>query len=424
MRKTEPIVLLATTERWYPTARLGVALANAGCTVDAVCPSNHPIAKTSVARRMHKYDGLMPLRSLSKAIADAQPDFVVPGDDLATRHLHDLYQRERNKPEKNSISNLIERSLGNSAEFAVMFSRARFIKVASEAGVRVPRTEVIESIDDLRGWIERVGFPSVLKANGTSGGDGVRVVHNTREAELAFRKLQAPPLAARAVKRAIVDRDMTLLRPALFRQRRTVNAQEFVAGCEATSAVMCANGKVLASLHFEVLNKVRDTGHATVVRRIENAEMADASKRIVARLKLSGLHGFDFMLDLKTGHAFLIEINPRATQVGHLSLGPGRDLPAALYQAVAGELVSTPEPVTENDAIALFPQEWLRDPSSAFLKTAYHDVPWSEPALVEHCVRKLRPPATRHVSHKQSSTVSALRATPACVATIVDYKAD
>ena len=42
--------------------------------------------------------------------------------------------------------------------------------------------------------------------------------------------------------------------------------------------------------------------------------------------------------------------------------------------------------VTEKDTIALFPQEWIRDPESAFLRSGYHDVPWEEPELLHDCV--------------------------------------
>ena len=67
--------------------------------------------------------------------------------------------------------------------------------------------------------------------------------------------------------------------------------------------------------------------------------MSIATERMARRLNLSGMHGFDFMLESQTGNAYLIEINPRATQVGHLTLGLGRDIPAALYSAVSGEVV-------------------------------------------------------------------------------------
>src|SRR5437667_6674416 len=179
------------------------------------------------------------------------------------------------------------------------------MQLAQEEGIRIPRTEIISNTHDLRAWVARMGFPTVLKADCTSGGEGVRVVHTIREAEQAYRRLQAPPLLARAAKRALVDQDKTLVWPSLLRHRSVVNAQAFVAGREATSTVACWKGAVLASLHFEVLNKAKAAGHATVVRLIENSEMATASERMVRRLNLSGMHGFDFMLEPTTGNAYL-----------------------------------------------------------------------------------------------------------------------
>jgi hypothetical protein len=175
---------------------------------------------------------------------------------------------------------------------------------------------------------------------------------------------------------------MTLVWPSLLRRRYVVNAQAFVAGREATSLVACSKGKVLAGLHFEVLLKQDAGGPATVLRSIENEEMSTAAEKMARRLELSGLHGFDFMLEAATGNAYLIEINPRATQVGHLALGPGHDLPAALSAALSGEAVQAAPRVTENDTIALFPQEWIRNPESPFLQSGYHDVPWEEADLI------------------------------------------
>jgi hypothetical protein len=380
-------VLVATTFCWYPTARLAMALAAAGFTVDMVCPRRHPVSKTKVARKIHRFNGLAPLRSLSAAITDAEPDLIVSGDDLATRHLHRLYDRERHEGQAGSaICALIERSLGAAESFPIAYARAAFMELAEQEGIRIPRTRVIESFDDLKDWMTRNGFPAVLKANGTSGGDGVRVVRTVKEAEHAFRLLQAPPRFLRAAKHALVDDDLTLISPTVRREKFVVNAQAFVDGKEATSAVACWNGKVLAALHFEVMNKVSAAGHATVVRSIENPEMSAAAEKMVGRLRLSGVHGFDFMIEEQTGNAYLIEINPRATQVGHLALGLRRDIPAALYAALSDEEVQPAPKVTEKDTIALFPQEWIRDPESPFLRAAYHDVPWEEPELVHDCV--------------------------------------
>lgn len=384
----KPKVLVATTCRWLPAVRLAMALAAAGCKVDAICPPRHPLRKTKVEGVVHNYQGLAPVRSFARAIRQSKPDLIIPGDDLATAHLHACYRREVRLGEKGKPScTLIERSLGSSESFRVVFSRAAFMQLAREEGVRVPKTEVISDIEELRKCASLLGFPLVLKANGTSGGEGVRVVRTLDEAERAFHLLQSPPLFARAAKRALINQDLTLVWPAMCRRRFTVNAQTFEPGRDATSLVACWNGNVLASLHFEVVNKCTSNGPASVVRIIENPDMFAAVKKIAKRLNLSGLHGFDFLLESGTGSAVLIEINPRATQVGHLTLGPGRDLPAALVAAITGETIREAPQLTENGTIALFPQEWKRNPESSFLRSGYHDVPWEEPDLVRACVR-------------------------------------
>jgi biotin carboxylase len=210
------------------------------------------------------------------------------------------------------------------------------------------------------------------------------------EAESAFRVLQAPPLFARAAKRALIDDNWALMKPSLFRQRSVVNAQAFVEGHEGTSVLACWKGTVVVSLHFEVLQKRNATGPATVVRVIENDEMAGAARKIARRLNLTGVHGLDFMLEKDTCQTYLLEINPRVTQLGHLTLGPGRDIPAALFGAVTGKALESSPKLTENNTIAIFPHEWIRDPQSPYLRSAYHDVPWQEPQLVEALIRSGR----------------------------------
>ena len=406
----KPIALIATTSRWFPTARLGMALAKVGFIVDAVCPCRNPISVTSAVRRTYAYHGLAPLQSLSSAITATRPDLIVPCDDIAIIQLHELYDRERHRGKAGeSICSLIERSLGAPESFSVVGERTTFMHLAEQEGVRAPKTEVIGNVSDLRNWESRVGFPAVLKSDGTWGGAGVRIVRTFAEAERAFKTLQAPPLLARAVKRASIDRDLTLIWPSLLRTRHVVNVQAFVAGREATSTIACWEGTILASLHFEVLNKHDATGPATVMRLIENDDMSSAAEKMVRRLKLSGIVGFDFMIEAQTGNAHLVEINPRATQVGHLALGIGRDLPGALYAAVSGGIVQESPKVTENDTIALFPHEWLRNPDSPFLQSGYHDVPWEEADLIRVCVGTRQKQTALYSQRKQVQAFATAR---------------
>lgn len=405
-----PTILIATTSRWFSTARLAMAFADAGCLVEAVCPPGHPLSTLKAVKNIHPYHGLSPISSFVAAIAAAKPDLIVPNDDLATRHLHEIYARESKRGLAGARTcELIVRSLGAPESFPIVYQRSAILSLARELGVRVPDTDIVRNRSDLKDWLNRAGVPAVLKSDATSGGGGVRIVETHQDTNRAFRRLQSPPSLLEVAKRILADRDLTLVWPLLLRRHRTVNAQAFIGGAEATSLVACWHGAVLGELHFEVIEKQDATGPASVLRLIDHAEMSGAAEKIVRHLNLSGLHGFDFMLEAQIGNAYLIEMNPRATQVGHLKLGVGRDLTAALYAAVTGGAVRESAKSTNNETIALFPQEWGRNPSSRYLTSAYHDVPWQEPELIRLCVRKRRRWVAWYSQRKWLQSFSSIR---------------
>jgi hypothetical protein len=385
-------ILIISTARWLTTARLGMAFANLGCNVEAICPVRHPLCETKAIRRTHVYHALSPLDSLLSGINKSCPDLIVPGDDLAIKHIHELYysQHKRNDSAGRKICELIETSIGAPDSFPIVIARASFMEFARQEGIRVPQTTVVADVRDLEKWISQKGLPVVLKTDGSSSGEGVRIACTLAEATRAFYSLQAPPSLIRVAKRVLIGRDMRWIRPAFERRRSVVNAQEFVNGRDATSLVACWKGEVLAALHFEVIRKQYERGPASVLRLIENEEIDAITRKSVRRLNISGLHGFDFLLEKETEKPYLIEMNPRATQVGHLALGPRRDLPEALMATASGRPIRESPRVTQNPMIALFPQEWARDPESALLHSAYHDIPWGEPVLLRDCLRKTR----------------------------------
>jgi hypothetical protein len=384
-----PKILLACSNRWPAAARLAAAFVGAGCNVEAVCPPGHPLAKTSAASCIYRYRGLAPLRSIRRALDVSRPDFVIPCDDLSTVHLHRLYDKVRHSSESSAATRtLLERSFGDPSSFPITEARASMAALARRLGVRVPPTAVVRTKEELREWLDRNGLPAVLKADGTSGGGGVRVVYSLPEALDAWASLNSPPSAARALKEAAVKRSMRYVLPGLLRSRPVVNVQTFVSGGDANTTVACWQGKVLASITVTVIHTLEQHGAASVVRIVNNSEMSAAAETIVRELNVSGLFGFDFVIDDRTGHPYLIEVNPRATPICHLQLGSGRDLTAALSSVLAGEVPGETPSVTENEVVAFFPQEWLRNPASEFLRTAYHDVPWSQPSLIRACIQE------------------------------------
>ena len=384
-KQSKPAVLLVTAYRWPSSGRVAMGFATAGWNVEAVCPRGHVFEKVQAIRGLHDYHFLSGPSSIRRAILRVRPDLVVPCDDLAAGLLRHLCDPDTASPVSGELRALLTRSLGAASSYRDLDSRSHIADLARQEGVAVPQTDAVRSGAELEAWIERNGLPAFLKTDGSSGGYGVRLVSTIEEARRAFASLRAPIGILRALKRAVFDHAETFIVPALRRTRPAVNIQKCVAGEEATCTAACWQGKVLACLALRVLKTNGPVGYSTVVQVVDNPEILEAVGKMVRRLSISGLCGFDFVIEPRSGRPFLIEINPRATQTTHLGSGTERDLPLALLSAATGTSFEPPRDTRAGEVIALFPQEWLRDPNSEFLRTAHHDVPWSEDEFVRAC---------------------------------------
>ncbi len=383
-----PRILLTATLRWPIAARLAMAFDGMGCHVQALCPRQHPITKTHAVGKIYRHSILRPLATLRAAIESAAPDLVIPCDDNAAIHLHQLYEIACQEKISDNSAQIIARSLGSPSACALAASRGKLMALAAQEQVRVPASTVVATAAELTAWLNKHGFPAVIKIDCTWGGQGVSIVHHLKQARQVFESMAARPAVTRAVARALLERDPSFILNAMKAAKRTVTVQNFISGRPANRAVACWQGKVLAGISVEAMQTQHPTGPATVVRVIENKEMTLAANRLVRRLGLSGLWGLDFVLESKTGAAYFIEMNPRATPICHLPLPVGQNLPAALYQQLTGVApLSTPVAI-ERDIIAMFPGEWRRDPASPYLRSDYHDIPWQEQEFVQDCINK------------------------------------
>lgn len=380
-----PKILLITTRRWFSAARLAMAFSAAGCQVEIACPAKHPVMLTRSIVARHCLRGLSPIRSLHSAIRKSLPDLVVPTDDVAAGYLHQLYQRAPYVDEASStfIRSLLQRSLGDSESFPVLSSRTKFLTAAHAAGVPTLKSENISGSPALHRWLASNPLPAVLKADGTSGGEGVRIVCTPKEAVKAWHELRAPLGLVHVIKKAGFERDPHHIVPWIRRRRRTVSIQPFISGRDSNIAVACWKGEVLGAIPLDVLRTWRPKGPASLVELSQDDQMISAARAMVRRLGLSGLYGFDFITEDATGRAFLIEVNPRATQTCHLSCGVPRDLIPALVSASAGRPLPGLNEARKRAIISLFPLAWQSGVSKEMLDSTFQDIPWDEPLLVE-----------------------------------------
>jgi hypothetical protein len=337
-------------------------------------------------RRTFPYSGLRPLDSLVAAIEATDPQIIIPCDDRGVEHLHELYARARSLGISGSkMAALIERSLGSPQAYPIVSARYELLSIAREEGLRVPDTNRIKTVDDLKFWHATQALPWVLKADGTFGGRGVKIVHTAEQAQQSFLEMTRMFGAGRAIKRLCVNRDPFWLRPWWNRSKPGVIVQSHIQGRPANCAVACWEGRVLAGIGVEVVSAEGQTGPASIVRVVDNPEMMRCAERIARRLGVSGFFGLDFMIEEGSGATYLIEMNPRCTPLCHLQLGKGRDMIGALWAQLTGQLFRETSPVTQNDLIAYFPQAW--NCKSEFLQSSFHDVPHGEPDLVKELLR-------------------------------------
>lgn len=365
-------ILLSTTMNWPAPARLAGAFAACGAIVEALAPRRHPVGESQALARLHSYRPLQSLSGLREVLEETQPDLVVPCDDRAVRHLLTLAKEDAR------FTALIARSIGKLVAYDTLLSRNGFLNAAGQFDIKIPATMEAATEADLKAVLHTIGLPAVVKADGSWGGEGVSFAHTFDEAVTAFRHLALAPSRLRSLARAAKRQDAHHLLQAVEPQDYAISIQQFIEGEPATCAFACWNGEVLASLHMDVAAAQEPAGPATVLHRTISPQMEDAARKIAKAFGLSGLHGLDFMRD-PSGDLYLIEINPRATQICHLALGDGHDLPAALLAALENSAVS-PRPVaTDAQTIALFPQSL---PHGPHLVGAYHDIPAEDPQLL------------------------------------------
>jgi hypothetical protein len=381
----KPRILLITTRRWFPAARLAMAFTAAGCRVEITCPRNHPALLTRGIALRHTFHALSPIRSLHATIRKSRPDLLIPTDEIATTYLYRLYLQASAIDEDTSpsVRSLLERSLGEAASFPVLSSRSAFLAIAQAEGIPTPPTHNVPDQQSLERWLNANPLPAVLKADGTSRGEGVKIVCTRKDALKEWRKLRAPFGLTHVIRKSGFESDTHYIVPWIKRQQRAVSIQPYISGQDSNIAVACWKGELLGAVSLDVLRSCRPKGPGALVELSHDDQMLKAVRALVRRLNLSGLCGFDFMTEDGTGRAYLIEINARATQTCHLPYGVPRDLITSLVSAVSGRPLPPLNEARKRGIIALFPLAWQCGVSRQMLDSTLQDVPWEEPRLVE-----------------------------------------
>jgi biotin carboxylase len=353
---TERFGILCASPRWTAAARTAAALTRHGAEICVVAPPDSIVSRT----RYKVADVLLPFdrmnRLLPAIMRTLAEDFgahsVLAGDDLAFTALAKLVERMDALGLSESTQSLLRRSMPETPVAKLIARDSDFI--AAQHARRCPPPPLVAnpSAADAVRFAADVGFPVLVKRDGYAAGMGVTQCED--QAQLAAA-LEAAPAGGCVV-------------------------QKFVQGATYGVTVSGVKGRAMAAFSFLKHTVAMRFGPTSVAKFERRDDILIQSREIFEECGLNGFAGFDYMIDAD-GRAHLIEINPRIMPTGHFGDCFGVDLAAAFLAGVRARDAQPAKPPT-HEFVALFPAEWMRDPESPHLASAYHDVPWDDPPLL------------------------------------------
>jgi predicted ATP-grasp superfamily ATP-dependent carboligase len=366
-----PVLLVLTAVRWVGAARMPRALAQAGFEVTLLTPPGSLAEKSAfVAKIAYQQDKTSPedwVHAFAATAKATAPRLLVPCDDNAFRLLQLVATsppQEMQPALHQELAALIAESFGDPGHYAASVDATSLPAAAAALGVRVPAHAWIADVTEAQAFGAAHGYPLVLNSRRTGA---VATVRASADLAAAVSGLTTPAAAERSG-----SRDALLARAHVPGPMRSYQAAAW-------------KGALLAGFAGERLPDPSRGGAQTGVSRYTRS---DALRKVAADLArgfgISGLFSIEGIV-AESGEFHLLEINRRLLGGAHRGSEFGVDLCAALHAALQGLPHAGRVDLDEGEehVCVSFPQEWLRDPESKWLRDYPVDVPWDEPELFE-----------------------------------------
>ncbi len=369
-----PLLMVCLSTRWYGAARMPRALSRAGFEVSMLTPQDSLAAKSRYIAKIGYLESTTTaaqwVHAFAATVKATSPQFVMPCDDIGLRLLQTLALAppEGMQPALAlQLGALIRDSLGDPAHYRTSIAKTLLPPAAEALGIRVPPYRIVSEIGAAESFAAEHGYPIVMKRDHSSAGDGVMICADREVLAAAFTGL-------RTQKVDLQDASDSLL------------VQAHIAGPTKFYPAMAWKGRLLTGYAGEKLvGNPEPKGPPTVNRYYHSPELRAAAEKLAAGFGITGFFSSEFIEDAKTGTAYLIEINRRLVGGAHRGSDFNVDHCAALHAALRGMVPTTRADLDpgEQHLTVHFPQEWLRDPASPWLRTHPVDAPWDDPELFD-----------------------------------------
>jgi D-alanine-D-alanine ligase-like ATP-grasp enzyme len=383
METDSGIIIISLLKERQGISRLPAALESSGFKVSALCHGNSYLAKTKYLDKLISWTGLEMTNALSRivkvlqVIEKLQPQFVIPADEGTILLLFQALKVSTFWPGYSLSKIILEKSLYKPEFLHKTIVKDVFIDFAASLGIRVPQNHIIQSRAEAIQLAATLQFPVVLKRAVGSSGRQVTIHESldTLDSELIH-------IFRLKILREVKHRVTSFLTNSFNAIDNDWSLQQFIQGETAMFVFLASQGKILGHLPlYKKQTYPGKTGPSSVIQSFDCPEMLEFATRIVEKIEFNGFGSIDFIVEAQSQQPYVIEFNPRPVPACHLGAYFNVDLCQLLSDYIHGK------PIVHNKllaykTVALFPSEYLRDPASPYLKTAFHDIPWEDNSLM------------------------------------------
>jgi biotin carboxylase len=383
MKPELSIIIISCIKERQGISRLPAAFKASGFQVAALCHADSYLAQTKYLDQRipwtfwNRSSILAKIFKIIQVLESLQPDLVIPADEETILLLHQALKLASFSKVYKLSQRVLENSLFNSQYLEKTVVKDAFINFAAKLGIRVPQNNVIHSREEALEIASKLTFPLVLKQAVGSSGRQVRIYDQMGDLATDLEKLFHLAFLRKG-KREVE----AWLKNPLSKVDNFWSIQEYIQGDTAMFVFLAQKGKILGSLPLYKKQTFPDeTSPSSVIQSFECPEMVAFAEKLVQKIEFNGFGSIDFIMDAKTERPYVIEFNPRPVPACHLGKQFNVDFCQLLADSLQGRSLA-PSKLIAPHTVALFPNEYCRDPESPYLKTAFHDVPWEDQGLM------------------------------------------
>ncbi|MEH7417783.1 carbamoyl-phosphate synthase (glutamine-hydrolyzing) large subunit [Neobacillus drentensis] len=294
-----PIVIGQAAEFDYAGTQACIALKEEG--IEVILINNNPATiMTDEAVADKVYIEPLNVETIEKIIQKEQPDGVIGtlGGQTGLNLTVQLFEQKILEKYNVELLGTSVASIKNGED------REKFRNLMIEIGEPIPESEIIHSYEEGVQFVQKIGFPVIIRPAYTLGGEGGGFAYNDEELELVLKK----GLTASPIHQVLVEKSIKGWKEIEYEVMRDANDTCIIVcnmenmdpvGVHTGDSIVVAPSQTLTDVQYQMLR--------------------DVSIKVIRELKIIGGCNIQFALHPESNQYYIIEVNPRVSRSSALA---------------------------------------------------------------------------------------------------------